>query len=355
MGTPDSPPQSEAATGRGRVSQAFVILAGVALGILAWQLSSLLLMLFGAVIVAAVLRAIAAPVRRYAHWPERISVIAVVILGTIILGGVSWFVGDRLAAQFSELEDRIPDALDAMIDWLNEREFGAEVLAMWEEIRQGKIGWGGFASVAGSTLGALGSASFIVILGIYLALDPSQYRRGLVRLFPLAYREDVNSALEASGHALSKWLVGQGISMLFVGVSTALGLAVLGIPLALSLGVVAGILAFIPFFGPIASGLLAVLLGFIEGPRAALYVALLCLAIQQIEGNVLMPLVQRWAVRLPPALGIAAAVVFGILFGIPGVLFATPLMIVVMILVQKLYIEMVLERRAAAVATSDGR
>lgn len=110
----------------------------------------------------------------------------------------------------------------------------------------------------------------------------------------------------------------------------------------------AGVLAFIPFFGPITSGLLAVFFAFIEGPREALYVALLCFAIQQVEGDVIMPLVQRWAVRLPPALGIAAAVVFGILFGLPGVLFATPLMVVVMVLVQKLYIEMLLEGPAGS-------
>lgn len=353
MGTPDWSTRSADAPDHGRAPQGFVILAAVALGILIWQLSSLLLMLFGAIVVAAVLRAAAAPLCRYAHWSGRVSVLAVVIVGTAALGIGTWIIGDRLAAQFGELQDRIPDAIDATIGWLNEHRIGAELLAIWEEIRQGKIGWGQFASVAGSTLGVLGAMTFIVIVGIYLAVDPDVYRCGLVRLFPPAYRANVDSALEASGNALSKWLMGQGISMLFVGVSTALGLTALGIPLALSLGVIAGILAFIPFFGPIVSGLLAVLIAFIEGPQAALYVALLCLAIEQVEANVLMPIVQRWAVSMPPALGIAAAVVFGILFGIPGVLFATPLMVVAMVLVQKLYVEMVLEGRGAAAATSE--
>jgi predicted PurR-regulated permease PerM len=137
--------------------------------------------------------------------------------------------------------------------------------------------------------------------------------------------------------------MGQGISMLFVGTSTALGLALLGIPLALTLGLVAGALAFIPFFGPIVSGLLAVSLAFMQGPEQALYVAGLCVLIQQIEGNVLMPLVQRWAVELPPVLGITAAVIFGLLFGLPGVVLASPLMVVAMVLVRKLYVEGVLE------------
>jgi len=118
-------------------------------------------------------------------------------------------------------------------------------------------------------------------------------------------------------------------------------------PLALSLGVIAGVLAFIPFFGPIASGILAVLFAFTTGPSQALYVAGLCVLIQQIEGNVLMPFVQRWAVELPPVLGITAAVIFGLLLGLAGVIFATPLMVVVMVLVQKLYVDGVLESSSA--------
>jgi predicted PurR-regulated permease PerM len=109
------------------------------------------------------------------------------------------------------------------------------------------------------------------------------------------------------------------------------------------LGVIAGVFAFIPFFGPIASGVLAVALAFIEGPQTALYVGVLCLVIQQIEGNILMPFVQRWAVSLPPVLGLVAVVVFGLLFGVMGVILATPLMVVVMILVQRLYVQEVLE------------
>jgi predicted PurR-regulated permease PerM len=89
------------------------------------------------------------------------------------------------------------------------------------------------------------------------------------------------------------------------------------------------------------------LLAFTEGPRAALHVALLCVAIQQIEGHVLMPLAQKWAVQLPPALAIAAAVVFGMLFGFVGVLFATPLMVVTVVMVQRLYVEAFLEQRTA--------
>lgn len=123
-------------------------------------------------------------------------------------------------------------------------------------------------------------------------------------------------------------------------------------PLALSLGFIAGLLGFIPFFGALASGVVAVLFAFTQGPTQALYVAGLCVVIQQIEGSILMPFVQRWAVALPPVLGIVSAVAFGLLFGIVGVLFATPLMVVTMVLVEKLYIEGALEARTRAARSS---
>ena len=199
------------------------------------------------------------------------------------------------------------------------------------------------AGAAGSTFGALGGAALMLVMGLYLAVAPRVYRDGLVRLMPVSLRERVGEALDACGNALSRWLLGQSISMLFVGATTAIGLWLLDVPLALSVGVLSGLLAFIPFFGAIAGGLLAVLLGFMQGPETALYVLILAMVIQQVEGNVLMPLVERWAVGLPPVLGIAATVMFGALFGLLGALLAAPAMIVLMVLVQRLYVKGVLE------------
>ena len=127
-------------------------------------------------------------------------------------------------------------------------------------------------------------------------------------------------------------------------------------PLALAIGLISGLLAFIPFFGALVGGGLAVLVAFMEGPQTALHVLILCIAIQQVEGHVLMPLVQRWAVALPPVLGLMSTLVFGVLFGVIGVLFATPMMVVVMTWVQCLYVERLADpgrtavQRAAAAA-----
>lgn len=320
-----------------------VVVAIAALVLLTWQLSGVLLLMFCAIIFATALRAVASPIERHLRLSPRLAVATTIILTSAVMVAGTWLIGDRLTEQFQNLGHRMPEALTALTDWLNSHPIGLHILGVWDTAKVGDVPWVRVANVATFTVGAIGSIGLMFVLAVYLAVDPVQYRQGLVRLISPAYRDQINAALDASGKALSKWLMGQGISMLFVGSATGIGLAALGMPLALSLGVIAGVLAFIPFFGPIASGMLAVILAFMQGPTQALYVAGLCILIQQIEGNLVMPFVQRWAVELPPVLGIIAALIFGLLFGIVGVVFATPLMVVAMVLVQKLYIEGVLE------------
>ena len=320
---------------------AFVLL----LALITWQLLDLIMMAFGAVIVATVLRSVASVLERHARVPSKISVGVALLMVVFMMAALTLLVGEPLAQQFEILRLRLPAAVDAVVQWLNSHRIGVAVLQYIEEARGNDASpWAmRIAGAAGSTVGALSGAALMLVMGIYLAMAPRVYRDGLVRLMPLSVRARIDEVLDACGKALSRWLLGQSVSMLFVGATTALGLWLLDVPLAFSVGVLSGLLAFIPFFGAIAGGLLAVLLGFMQGPETALYVLSLALVIQQIEGNVLMPLVERWAVGLPPVLGIAATVMFGLLFGLLGVLLAAPAMIVLMVVVEGLYIKGVLE------------
>lgn len=193
-----------------------------------------------------------------------------------------------------------------------------------------------FTTVA---IGGVVNAVLMAAIGLYLAASPGLYYRGFLRLVPGDMRHRVDVALSHAGQGLERWLLGQILSMTAIGMLSALGLYILDMPLALSLGLIAGLLAFVPFFGPLAFGFLAVVLAFTQGPMQALYVGLLCFGIQQIEGYVITPFIQRWAVALPPVLGLVSIVIFGLLFGLMGILFATPLMVVLMILVKELYLK----------------
>jgi predicted PurR-regulated permease PerM len=325
-----------------RVSAPWRVLAAVVMLGLLWQLQQPLLLLFGAVLVALALRALARPLSRHGVLKMRHAVLLATLVLTLAIAAALWLLGGPLSTQFEELRNQLPQSWRAAERWLRERPFGPRIL---DSLQDGdSMPWDGIAGMAMRTANAASGLLLIVLIGIYLALDAGLYRDGMVRLVPPRRRGLARDALDATGDALTRWLLGQAVMMVVVGVVVTVGLSLLGVPLALALGVIAGVLEFVPFFGPIVSGLLAVLVAFSLGPQQALYVALLFVVVQQLEGNVLMPLVQRWAVHLPPALAVAGVVVFGSLFGIPGIVFGTPLSVVTMVLVKRLYVEHLLER-----------
>jgi predicted PurR-regulated permease PerM len=318
-----------------------------------WTLRAPLMIGFGAVLFAATLHALSAPLRKHTRWAASTAAVVTLLVLVVVLAVALFLLGGPLAEQLQGLRDELPKAWQAAQGWLAKKPWGHRVLALAAHWNEAPLPWANIAGFAGGALRAVSDIVLIVLLGTYLALDVALYRDGLVRLFPVTQRDAVKNALDAAGDALSRWLLGQAVLMLMIGVAVAIGLALLGMPLAMALGAIAAVLEFVPFFGPIASGLLAVLVAFVQGPAEALWVVGLFVAVQQVEGNLLVPLVQRWAVELPPAIGVGAVVVFGSLFGLWGVVFGTPLAVVTMVLVRKLYVEDHLEaggrlsRRAA--------
>jgi len=335
--TSDSPPASLPSWWR--------LIVGVLLLVLLWHLRGPLVLFFGAVLVGAALCALAAPLTRRTRLGQRTAV-ALVALGIVAATALGvWALGDPLAEQLHGLRSTLPKAWHALQEWLQRSPLGMRVLEWIGQLGDAELPWASIAGIATGAAQVVSGAVLVLLMGLYLALDVRLYRNGLLRLVPPARRAQAADALDATGEALTRWLVGQGVMMLVIGVAVAIGLGLLGMPLALALGVIAGLLEFVPFIGPIVAGLLAVLVGFGQGPTQALYVALLFVALQQVENHVLVPMVQRWAVELPPVLTLGGVVVFGALFGPLGVVFGTPLMVVAMVLVQRLYVEDTLERR----------
>lgn len=321
----------------------FLVFSLGAGALLIWLLADLLTLLFGSMVLAIALKGLARLLERRLKVPRRWSVLCGVLTVLLVLAGVGWFIGDALSEQLTELRRQLPQAWNQARSWLGQYALGSQLLELLNGMREANLSADKIFSAASLTLGALGSVLLLVILSIYFAADPDLYRQGVVRLVPLRHRRRVDAALLASGEGVSRWLVGQGLSMIFLGSATMIGLMLLQAPLALALGLITGLLCFVPFFGAIAAGLISVVLAFSSGPDMALYVALLFLGIQQVEEYLLTPFIQRWAVSLPPALTLVSAVMFGVLLGPLGVVFATPLMVVTLILVRKLYVEHLLE------------
>jgi predicted PurR-regulated permease PerM len=326
----------------------------VTLFALAWALREILLLGFGAVTIAAIIRAIAKPATRRYPKREKLAILGAVLVLLVLLSGIFWLFGRQISEQMRGLGERLPAAVASAKGWAEQNAVGRFVL----EKVQGATANGGEAGGSGGlmaglkqavalTVTSIGHALLMLVAGIYLAFDPRLYVNGLTRLFPPAHREKIREALEASGDALQRWLLGQLISMATIGTLTATGLALVGCPVPIALGLLAGLLAFVPVVGFLVSFVPTMLIALSESPQVAVAAVVVFLIVQQLEEQVVHPLAQKWATALPPALGLLALAATGVLFGIPGLIFGAPLAIVTMCLVRKLYLENGIEKHPA--------
>lgn len=315
----------------------------VAVFVVCWQLRSVLLLAFGSIVLAIVIRTLASPLTRRLRLSERLGVFTAVLLLAAVSLGLVYLFGQQISAQTEGLAERLPRAIESVEQAMDQTAAGRWILDRIDAI-EGDQNWlensWKFLAI---TTGTFAHIMLMVFAGIYFAATPRTYLDGFVQLFPIPRREAMRQALVDSGTALRKWLLGQAISMASVGILTGVGLALVRAPLPLVLGIMAGLLEFIPIAGPVLAFVPGVLVALTEGPETALYAAAVYLVVQQIEGNLIMPLAQRWAVELPPAFGLISLVAFGLLFGALGILFGSPLAVVLMCLVQTLYVEHGLE------------
>lgn len=321
------------------VRRVLIVLGLAAVFFLVWQLRILLLMLFGAIVVASIFRAIADLLSKHARLSNAVATGSSILL---VLGSIAALIalfGHQVGQQVQVLRETLPDAWQALEARIGDMGLSEQMDRLMTSIT---TPGGGSLSSFGQTLLSIGSgiADLLVVVfaGIYLATQPNFYRIGAIKLVPPTRRKIAAEAMLESERALRLWLKGQAIAMLVVGLLTGIGLWALGMPSALALGLLAGLLEFIPFAGPIIAAIPAILIALAVSPELALWVTLLYVAIQQFEGNLLTPLVQQYAVDLPGAVLLFSLIGFGSLFGTLGVILAAPLAVVMMVLVKRLYV-----------------
>jgi predicted PurR-regulated permease PerM len=194
-------------------------------------------------------------------------------------------------------------------------------------------------SFLSSTLAVLGGLALVLFLSIYIGAEPETYQKGMLHLVPHNARPRAAEVLKAVGMTLRRWLVTQLIAMVVIGVITTIALKLLGVKAALSLGLLAGLLEFIPLLGPLISAIPAVAMGFLDSPQKALLVALVYIGIQQVENHLLIPLLMKRGVDLPPAVTLIGLALMSLVFGFLGMLVAVPLLAAIMVAVKLLYVE----------------
>lgn len=275
---------------------------------------------------------------------RRWALLIVCLLGLGALVAVAWSIGPQIAEQMSELSRRLPQALQEVRDRLMQYAWAQAVLesiSRPQQMIEGQL-MSRATSLFSIAFGAVVNAVVIIFIGIYMAISPRMHIKVAVHLLPQRHRERGYLVFFMLGRALRRWLLGRLVSMTVIGVLTGISLWLAQVPLALPLALIAALLSFIPYIGPILSALPAVIIGLADSPEMAFYVLLIYAAVQFVESYLVDPIVERVAVLIPPAFLITLQLMAGLWAGFLGMLLAPPLAVVVTVLVQMLYLEDIL-------------
>ncbi len=308
-----------------------------------FALADVLLLAFGAVLVAIILRAVAEPIRKRTPLGRTGSLVAAVALLTLLIGLSLWLFGSQAERQLASLSVTLPAAWADLQIRLAQSALGARLLAELHAL-DGRTGWllAWVPRLAGSLMTGVASLVIVLFAGLFLAARPENYVAGVLRLVPKSGRPRAAEVLQACGLSLRQWLVSQLGSMILVGVCAGVALGLVGVRSPLALGLLAGLGQFVPLVGPFVVAAPGVLLALADGPDKGLWAVLIYVGVGQFESNLFSPLMLRQMAQLPMAMTLFGVLAFGILLGPLGVLFATPLAVVIFVLVKMLYIEDVL-------------
>lgn len=336
----------------GNLLTVFAVIALVVLLLIAASyVLDILMMTFAAILLAIMLNGLGNLLRRFINISEPKAVLLVTLLLVLLLAGFITMVAPDVGDQVKHIREELPKSFEQIKQYFSQYGWGRtliENIPTNEEIFD-KVNDSGFLSQIGgvfsSTIGIVANIALVLLVAIYLAVEPELYAGGLTKLFPFSVRPRVREVLTAIGSVMQSWLLGKFASMAFIGILTWIGLSILGVPMALALGLIAGLLSFIPNFGPILSAVPAILLAFIDSPMKAVYVGVLFIVVQLIESNLVTPFIERQTVELPPALTIIVQIILGVLLGALGLIFASPILALIVVLVQMIYIEDILGDR----------
>ena len=324
---------------KGRLAFGAIVLVSAYFAIqLIVTLQTLWLLIFGAIVVAVILRALADPMVRWLRIPDPLAVFLSLLTVVAVLAGVLTLFGAQIAEQVNSLVAVLPQGWAQVQRWIEAQPYAAQILEQLQNLgsRAGQAlqvaQQFAIAFAAGVTTMVL-----VIVAGVFLAIEPAKSREGLLSMLPMDRRPRMREVLNSCGKALKGWLKAQLFSMVLVGTLTGIGLAIIGVPSALGLGLLTGLAQFVPIVGPIVSTIPSVLVAATQGWHTALLAVLVHVIISQLESNFITPMVQKNVANLPVVLGIFAVVGIGTLFGPLGVLFATPLALVLHTLITMLY------------------
>ncbi|MCT0248433.1 AI-2E family transporter [Synechococcus sp. CS-205] len=322
-------------------------LALVLLALLVWELRWVLLVLFGAVVLAVALDVPVSLLRRRLPL-NRPSAVALVMVALVVVG---WKVSDLLLPELLQQANQLTQLLPVLLQRLGDLAGGSTAFRGLEDRLLELATWEKLQPLGSQLLGVAGGAAnstiqilLMVLLAILLALDPRPHQRLVLAATPQFWRGSMQSLLRESRQALGGWLAGMTLSAVTVFLFTWAGLALLQVPLALLSGLVCGLLTFVPTIGPTVATLLPLAVALLISPAKVVQVLVLRLLLQNAEAFVLTPLLLSRTVNLLPTVALMAQLSLGALLGLPGVLLALPLVVVLQVICQRVLVEQMMDR-----------
>jgi predicted PurR-regulated permease PerM len=298
-----------------------------------------LFLVLAGILVAIYFHSCADILKKYLHWPSKLSVAVSVIVNILLLVAFFWFVGARLQDQVAQLSDTLPETIQNAKDQLNQSVLGSKMVDLLNRSGSSKKTNDVARQFFSSSFGVLSDIYIVFLLALFFTAAPSQYKKGIISLFTGKAKQKVSDLIEELRIILRKWIEGQIIGFLFIAILTGIGLLILGMPLVLTLALIAGLLNMIPNFGPLIALVPAVLIALMQGPTMAIIIICMYTFIQIIQTAVTQPVIQKKMVNIPPALTVFGQVALGMLAGFWGVLLAVPVVVIFMTIINKLYVE----------------
>lgn len=302
-------------------------------------LGQVLILLFAGILLAIVLTAITEATRRRLSLSRSGSYVFVLVCTASLIILLIYLLGPRVLGQLHEIAKAIPASLNGVKGELEKQGWGRDLVHVVQASVQGHEIATHVAGYANSVVNAITDVVVIIAVALFLGGDPEFYWRGLMRLVPTKNRDSASKLMLEAAATARSWTLGQMIPMFALGIGSFIGLSILQVPLAFTLSLITAAMLFVPYVGSVIAYVPTALIAITQGPQKVLYVTILYLGIHLLEGYVISPIVQRHAVRLPPVLTLASQLVMWKIAGILGVLIATPLAAILLLMVQRLYLK----------------